>query len=315
MAMPQTNIWVGFITYGELTAPYLPAFLASLRQQGLPFRAIAFDNTPAADNLNRPALAAYPEIEIVHRGENIGFSRAYNIMIDRARRAGAEYFLVINPDTLLESGALDRLAAALTAEPSLGSVAPKLRRWDFQRQAKTSIIDSCGLRLRSGLRFSDLGQGAEDDGRYDAAAILGPSGAAGLFRVSALARVAEAGKCFDESFFMYKEDCDLAYRLSLAGFGSRLVPEALVFHDRSDSGGSLRSRFANRFSRTRNNRRWAFINQHLLFIKYWRRQTFFGKWMIIIQIKLRFLAAFLLEPYLLKEYRTIGRLAGRLHRY
>lgn len=315
MITDSVNIWAGFITYGAATAPYLEAFLASLIGQDVPLHIIAFDNTPEETNANRTILSHYPSIAVLGTGENIGFSRAYNIMMRQAATAGADYFLVINPDTVLEPDAVGKLVDVLSHDATLGSVAPKLRRWDFAQRRKTTQLDSCGLRLVPGLEFHDIGQGEEDRGQHDSTAIIGPSGAAGLYRVAALEAAAEAGRYFDEHFFMYKEDCDLAYRLEQAGFPSRLVPAALVYHDRSDTGGSLRDRFANRFSRTRNNRRWAFINQHLLFLKYWRRQGFFGKWAILFRAALRFAAALLLEPYLLKEYGAIAVQAKDLKKY
>lgn len=315
MTQALPTIWTGFITYGALTAPYLEAFLASLAEQTIPLKIIVWDNTPEVDNANTAILKNHPEVEVLRSGENIGFSRAYNAMIRNAAAAGAEYFLVINPDTVLEPSAVRLLAEALAADASLGSVAPKLRRWDFAAGQRTTILDSCGLRLAPGLSFSDGGQGEEDRGQCDAAAIIGPSGAAGLFRLAALEAVAEQGQYFDEHFFMYKEDCDLAYRLYRKHWSSRLIATAVVYHDRSDSGGGLRSRLANRFSRTRNNRRWAFINQHFLFIKFWSCQSFWGKWAIICQIKLRFIAALLLEPYLLKEYSVIWRQRRSLIKY
>lgn len=311
-------LWVGFITYADLTARYLPQFLNSLRgQTGVSLRCIAFDNTPAGMvNGNRDIVASYPELELMSEEGNIGFSRAYNLMMRRARDTGAKFFLALNPDTMLEPTALAEMMRVLRADDSLGSVAPKLRRWDFVSKGKTNFIDSCGLHLGSGLRFSDVGQGENDRGQYDHAAILGPSGAAALYRLSALEKIAEKENYFDEHFFMYKEDCDLAYRLHLAGYGSKLVSSALIYHDRSDSGGSLAARFVNRFfKRSRDNRRRAFINQHLLFIKYWRQQGFFSKLSILWQLKLRFFAALILEPYLLREYKTIRRLAPDLQRY
>lgn len=312
----ETSVWAGFITYGELTAPYLKEFLASLAAQtGVKLQVIAFDNTPEVANENSRILKEHSAIEVLHEGENIGFSRAYNRMIARAAEAGADYFLAINPDTLLEPDTVAKLLAAIQADLALASAAPKIRQWNFKEHIKTDIIDSCGLRLGSALHFSDIGQGENDRGQYDEAKIIGPSGAAGLYRISALQAAAENGQYFDEHFFMYKEDCDLAYRLALAGFGSKLVSEALVYHDRTATGGSLGGRLSNRFSRSRNNRRWAFLNQHFLFIKFWGRQNFRNKLLILIHIKMRFLAALLLEPYLLKEYKALRALKPSLRKY
>ncbi|MFA5184121.1 MAG: glycosyltransferase family 2 protein [Patescibacteria group bacterium] len=322
---------VGFITYNEASAGYLADFLPSL-ENALHFLAepdyqvYVFDNSPFGHDLNRRALESFNigaasfaaprrPLRILAEGRNLGFSRAYNILIDAAKRDQAEYFLVINPDTILEPDALEKLVAALDDQASLGSVSPKILRWDFMTGAKTTVIDSLGLTLRPGLQFFDLGQGLEDWGKFDQAAILGPSGAAGLFRLSALDRAAkvdhESGgrEYFDERFFMYKEDCDLAYRLFLAGYESALVADAIIYHDRtaSSSGRGLWRQIKDRFRKSRAVRSWSFKNQHLIFVKYWKEQNLTNKSLIIFRIFFMFIFALILEQFLLKQYFYIGR--------
>jgi GT2 family glycosyltransferase len=246
---------------------------------------------------------------------NLGFGSAYNRLITAAREDNAEYFFVINPDTILDSGSLEKLVLALRADSTLASVAPKLRRWDFLHGRKTDCIDSVGLALGPGLRFRDIGQGETDRAQYDQADIIGPSGAAGLFRMSALETIRENGAYYDEHFFMYKEDCDLAYRLHMAGFKSRLVADAIIYHDRTATGGGLLARFFNRHGRGRQVNNWAFVNQHLLWIKYWRKQNFFNKTAIVMQRLLRFVEAVVIEQYLLANYKSVRQIAKTLQRY
>ncbi len=310
-----TDITVGFITFGALTAPYLSSFIESLGAQTIGrCRIVAFDNTPEAENPNADVLRA-AGIAVRRSPEgNIGFSRAYNVLIKEAAANGSKYMLVINPDTLLNADVIEQLAIALDADDTLGSACPKLLRWDFKNHRRTDTIDSAGLGLRSGLRFIDIGQGESDSAAFDTAQCLGPSGAAGLFRISALAAVAEAGSYFDEHFPLYKEDCDVAYRLHLAGFGSRLVSRAVVYHDRTASGGSLWKRIMNRRQRSRSSRRSAFIGDHLLWIKFWKTIPVSGKAHVLLRACLRFAAA-LVEPYTLSAYRDIVRLSKTLLRY
>lgn len=322
---------VGFITYQEASARYLADFLPSL-EAALGFldpgsyQAMVFDNSPAGDQSNAVVLEdfsahqARKPLQYQTEGKNLGFSRAYNIMIRSALKMGAEYFFVINPDTLIEPEAIRKLIAALDAETSLASVAPKIRRWDFERKEKTNRLDSAGIILKAGLHFSDLGQGEEDDGRFDRAEILGPSGAAALFRLSALARVAEQGRnggaaqYFDEHFFMYKEDCDLAYRLFLAGYESRLVPEAIVYHDRTaaSSGQGLPSVWRDRQKKSHQIRSWSFANQHLLFVKHWKKQNLASRLIIMVRISIMFIFSLILEQFLLKSYWSVLKLSRGL---
>jgi len=308
------KVWLGFITFGALTAPYLSIFLESLNKQTLQdFKIVVYDNTPPEEIKH---LNILPDtIDVFRSDANIGFSKAYNKLMAEAKKSGAKYFLVINPDTYLKSDALELLVKALEQDEALASVCPKLLKWDFKNNQLTNIIDSCGLVIHTGLGFSDLGQGTIDHGQHNQANIIGPSGAAALYRLSALETVLESGNYFDDNFFMYKEDCDLAYRLYLHGYKSKLISEALIYHDRSSSGGSLWQRFTNRMGRSKAVKSWSFINQHFLFIKYWSKQTFFSRLVIMARVKILFLNALFFEPYLLKCYSTIFSQAKNLKRY
>ncbi|MCX6792606.1 MAG: glycosyltransferase family 2 protein [Candidatus Falkowbacteria bacterium] len=308
------TVYLGFITFGALTAPYLSTFLESLAKQTFKdYKVVVYDNTVAKETEH---LKILPDtVDIYRSSENIGFSRAYNKLISEAINKGAKYFLVINPDTYLMPDALEKLVKSLEADETLANACPKLLQWDFKNNQLTNIIDSCGLVMRPGLAFSDLGQAEVDNGQYDKASIIGPSGAAALFRLSALEKVKEENAYFDDNFFMYKEDCDLAYRLNLAGFKSQLIPEAIVYHDRTSSGGNLWQKFVKRRSRSLDVRRWAFINQHFLFFKYWSKQSFYSRLMILVRAKIMFLNALLFEQALLASYKTIFKQAKKLKRY
>jgi len=106
---------------------------------------------------------------------------------------------------------------------------------------------------------------------------------------------------------MYKEDCDLAYRLFLAGFSSELVPEAIIYHDRTVSavGEGFRASLNNRLNKSKQVRSWSFLNQHLLAIKFWSKQDLSGKVKIFARLLLMGSFALFREPFLLKNYSKI----------
>ncbi|MEA3398527.1 MAG: glycosyltransferase, partial [Patescibacteria group bacterium] len=112
---------IGFITYKDMTAKYLPYFLPSLKNQALKdCEIIAFDNSEDQDDLNIKYLHEY-NIAYERAGKNIGFARAYNKLIRQAVDWQADYFLVLNPDMLVEPGAIQRMADALELDENLGS--------------------------------------------------------------------------------------------------------------------------------------------------------------------------------------------------
>ena len=230
---------------------------------------------------------------------------------------------------ILEPDAIEKLVKAMDDDKELGSACPKVLRWDFAKNKKLKIIDTSGIILKSGLKFVDLGQGEKDDGSFDPSAssgqvitkILGPSGAAAMFRVKALRKVEKGSQYFDERFFMYKEDCDLAYRLFLAGWRSKLVSDAIIYHDRTGAGaGESNLKIAlNRRKKSKQVKAWSFWGQHIIFLKYWRLQSFWNKIRVLGQALKMFVFVILFEQYLLKQYwklwrTTNSQILSRIHK-
>lgn len=318
MEKKTPKLVVGFVTYGESTAKYLPYFLDSLKKQTFKDSdVLVVDNSPQVDNPNLEYLKNHSFIEVIASGENRGFARAYNILIKEAAKRGAEYFLTLNPDMLLEPEAIEGLVTTMDNDKSLGSAAPKILKWDFKNNAKTSILDTCGIKIKKNLTFFDTGQAEEDQGLFDNKEMLGPSGAAGIYRMSALEEVKEGENYFDEMMFMYKEDCDLAYRMRLAGYRSICVGGSVFYHDRTASGkgeGILKVAL-NRKKKSRQVKKWSFFNQQIIFIKYWNIQTWPRK-MAILWYQLKALVFILLfEQYLLKEWWQIWKAKDRINKY
>ncbi|MBN2854093.1 glycosyltransferase family 2 protein [Patescibacteria group bacterium] len=321
---------VGFITYNESSSPYLPYFLTSLKE-ALDFAGInnyivfSFENSDLnfLDNKNliKDFLSLNVDFNLQQLGGdglNLGFARAYNAMIKEANAWGAEYFLVINPDTLLSRESLWLLIEVLLRDKTLSATVPRIMSWNFEKLSRHNLIDSFGIGLKRGLKFFDIAQGEEykeeKKEEYLSLAkknVLAPSGAAGLYRLSALEKVAETRsgrkEYFDERFFMYKEDCDLAYRFNHLGLKTSFIFEAVIYHDRTTK--SLGSNFLN-FFKTRKNKSslaksWSFRNQHFIFIKHFSKERFLSKIIIIIKILLFFIFSLIFEQFLLKEYKKI----------
>ncbi|MBI2459422.1 MAG: glycosyltransferase family 2 protein [Parcubacteria group bacterium] len=312
------KIYIGFITYGDLTAKYLPYFLPSLKQQSFKdFKILVIDNSEVENNNNASYIKNnFSEIDLTWAGDNLGFAKAFNIMIRRAIRQGAEYFLALNPDMILEPDVVVKLVNELDNNQALGSATAKILKWNFADQKKTNIIDSCGIKLLPGLRFVDCGQGEKDEADCNDE-IIGPSGACAIYRLSALEKIKRVGQYFDELMFMYKEDCDLAYRLYLAGFKSNCVVSAVVYHDRSSAGrGENNLAVAlNRKHKSRRVKQLSFLNQQIIFIKYWRLQNWREKINIIwFEIKMLVFALFF-EPYLFKELINLSKISHKIIRY
>ncbi len=164
------------------------------------------------------------DVDIVRSQTNVGFAAGHNWL---ARDYPAPYVLFLNPDTILDPNFIEELIRVLDSAPRAGSATGKLLRMDGR------TLDSTGITMTANQRHLDRGAGEWDAGQYeDPGAVFGPSGAAAMYRYACLEDVAVEGDFFDEDFFAYREDADLAWRCCLLGWESRYVPGAVARHRR-----------------------------------------------------------------------------------
>lgn len=228
------------------SAKHLKDAMESLRAQTFQdFGLIVVDNASNDESVSL-VREHFPEATLLRNPKNQGFSRGHNQAIALARRTGARYVLVMNPDIILDPGFLARLVAAADGRLEIGSIGGKLlratpRATENDEPKKTDVIDSCGLAVRRTRRIVDRGSGEVDKGQYDTVSeVFGVSGALALYRLEALdALEAATGECFDEDMFAYKEDVDVAWRLRLLGWKAAYVPTALAHHYRGVGGAAV----------------------------------------------------------------------------
>src|SRR5204862_304740 len=158
-------------------------------------------------------------------------SAAHNRIIAETR---SDYVLVCNPDVVLGPGFVEVLVDALDRDPAAGSATGKLRRLDPAAgtgcEAKR-ILDTTGIYFTPNQRHLDRGSGEVDAGQYERREyVFGASGAAAFYRRRMLEEVRADQEYFDEAFFAYREDADLAWRAQWLGWRCLYVPEARGFH-------------------------------------------------------------------------------------
>lgn len=164
---------------------------------------------------------------------NGGFSAGYNAAM---RACPAEYYLLLNSDTVVRPGAIARLLEAAAAYPQAGLFGPRLEWPDETPQVSCFRDHSPASELIAAARTRQVTALLR---RFDVPlpitnAELRPawiSFAAVLVRNNVLT---SAG-LLDEGFFLYFEDCEYCYRARKAGWDSVYVPEARVIHLRGKS--------------------------------------------------------------------------------
>jgi GT2 family glycosyltransferase len=159
----------------------------------------------------------------------VGFCTAQNRLISSC---DTDYVLVLNPDVFLEPGFIGTLVQALDHDPKAGAASGKL--WRFERSADGGkVLDTTGMYFTPSQRHLDRGSGEADSGQYDTREyVFGVSGAAAFYRRRMLDEIQADGEYFDESFFAYREDADLAWRAQWMGWRCLYDPRASGFHAR-----------------------------------------------------------------------------------
>lgn len=171
-----------------------------------------------------------PHVKIIENEINLGFAKGVNIGIYYALQQGAEYILILNNDTTIDSDALLNMMKYTSV--GVGIIAP-LIYYDSER---SRIWSSGGMKhpltyekitkQRKSLSEDYFNQAIERDYLVGCAMLLSKK------------LIQEIGG-FDERFFMYYEDSDMSLRARNAGYKLLLVPKAVVWHKvASSSGGS-----------------------------------------------------------------------------
>ena len=200
-----------------------PCLESIRRQTHSDFRIRILDNASTDGTLDAIRNVS-ADADLIRSETNIGFAAAHNRL---AREYPAPYILFLNPDTVIEPTFLSELAGFMDRNDAAGSVAGKLLRMD----GKT--LDSTGIVMTRNQRHLDRGAEREDTGQYDETEeVFGVSAAAALYRYGCLEDVAIGAMFFDEDFFAYREDADLAWRCRLRGWKSFYLPQAVARHGR-----------------------------------------------------------------------------------
>jgi len=169
-----------------------------------------------------------PGVRVFQQAINVGFARANNAGI---RTSTGTALLLLNSDTIVPPGAIDRLLAALDAEPDVAIVGPRLvdgsgraelsfgrmigplNEWRQKRAARRANVES----LTRQRRYPDW-----------------VSGACLLVRRSD----AEAVGLLDERYFMYAEDVDFCAAVRARGRRVLFTPEVEIVHQRGRSAAA-----------------------------------------------------------------------------
>lgn len=161
----------------------------------------------------------YPQVKIARFDHNTGFAPAVNRGI---RESSGEFIALINNDTIVDPGWVAELVKAMGEHPECGALGCKMLAYDDR-----TLLDGVGDGYRRGGLPGRIGHREKDTGLFDNGRyILGACGGAALYRRSLFDDIG----LFDDDYFAYLEDVDIALRAQSAGYKCYYVPSAIIYH-------------------------------------------------------------------------------------
>ncbi len=176
----------------------------------------------------------FASVRVLCMDRNYGFAGGYNRALERIE---ADYYVLLNSDVETPAGWLEPLVACLDRHPDVAVVSPKLISSEVRTMfeyagASGGYIDYLGYPFCRGRILRTV---EEDRGQYDDARdLFWVSGAAFCCRAELFHQLGG----FDDDFFAHMEEIDLCWRMQLAGYRVRVVPESRVYHL---GGGTLQT--------------------------------------------------------------------------
>jgi N-acetylglucosaminyl-diphospho-decaprenol L-rhamnosyltransferase len=202
--------------------------LEHLAAQTVDHDVVVVDNG-SSDGTAEHVAERFPRVRVVALDENLGFGRAVNRGVEEAQ---TDVVVFVNNDVLCPPEFLARLLEPL-ADDRVSTVAGVLLQHD-----RPHLVDSAGIELDRTLRSWDMLWNRPVGELAHAREPVGPCGGAAAYRTAAFRAVGG----FDDAFFAYWEDVDLALRLRLAGHECRRASGARALHRHGQTVGAASPR-------------------------------------------------------------------------
>jgi len=186
---------------------------------------IVVDNGSSDDSVSR-VKNAYPQVKVIEAGRNLGFAAANNRAFASAH---GDYLLLVNTDALLERTCARTLLSLMLAAPQAGMAGPQLLNEDGSLQTSYEAVPTLATETLNRSLLKRLfpsrypGKTRELSGPVPVDALIG---AVMIIRRDPLEQLGG----FDEDYFFFLEETDLAVRMRSAGWQVLHEPRANAIH-------------------------------------------------------------------------------------
>ena len=236
MTTAAPRVAIVIVTYNS--ARDIDRALRSLAESppATPHEILVVDNASADDTVTR-VHASWPGVRLIASPSNLGFAAANNRGI---RESSSELVLLLNPDTSVPRGAIDRLVAHLDARPDVAIVGPRIVDGEGRAELSFGSMIAPLTELRQKVLVVGNDRGVRpivsmvDRMTRRTREVDWVSGACLLIRRADL----EAAGLLDERFFLYTEDVDLCASVRRRGRAVLFAADVEIQHLRGRSAGA-----------------------------------------------------------------------------
>lgn len=237
--------------------------LGAIRTTDFRFNVIIVDNA-SKEILEIAPNKEYPNFEIIRSESNLGFTGGNNLGISHAvKKYQSDYFLLLNPDTVVDPSFLSQLHQALKKDPEAGIAGSKIYFYrgfeyhakSYRREERHKVLWYAGGAVDwDNLVSFHRGVDEVDRGQFDSQLESDfVTGCSLLIKREMIERVG----ILDKKYFLYSEDVDYSLRVKKAGYKVLFCPKSIVWHKIGQSTGGSGSKLQ-QYYQTRNRLLLAF---------------------------------------------------------
>lgn len=201
--------------------------LESLQKTDYENLSIVVVDNGSSDGTPDKIRADFPDVQVIETGRNLGVPWGYDVGFSYALRAGAEYVLMLNNDTVVDPQMLRHLVDAAQADPNAGILMPKVLYYD-----DPEVIWAAGGRHRTFPPAHVIVGQDRPSAAFDKPFYLEYALSCGLLIHR---RAFERAGLFDPGYFFFFDDWDFSQRVRAHGLQIVFVPEARMWHKVSKS--------------------------------------------------------------------------------
>ncbi|MFC1711846.1 glycosyltransferase family 2 protein [Patescibacteria group bacterium] len=211
-----------------------------VRKDGLSLKILLVNNNPQ-EKLEKKIESQFREVEIIENSKNYGFAKGNNIGIRNALKKGADYFLLLNNDTVVSKDFLIQLIKAFKENKQISIASPKIyfapgfefHKERYSEKEKGKVIWYAGGKIDwKNIYASHVGVNKVDKDQFNS---LGPTDFATGCCMFIKKQVFEKTGLFDHKYFLYWEDVDFCQRAKKQGFQVFYCPQSHIYHKNAES--------------------------------------------------------------------------------